>query len=97
MTALGVLPGFLPDDPDDELLAATIAANPAHVGLGIERGTAPVIRGNDIRAIGKGTVKLYLAKGDDQEAKIDSFKSGDRLDLVELRRAAAKRAGKEKE
>jgi cyanophycinase len=95
--ALGVLTGFLPDDPRDERLSAAIAVNPAQVGLGFEPGTALVIRGNDMRVVGKGTVKVYLAKGANQEARIDSFKSGERLDLVELRRAAAKRAGKEKE
>lgn len=93
--ALRVLPGFLLADPRSDGLSEAIAANPAQVGLGIEPGTAVVIRGRDMRVVGKGTVKVYLAMGAKQEAKIDSFKSGDRLDLVELRRAAAKRAGKE--
>jgi cyanophycinase len=92
--ALGILPGFLPDDPDDERLSTAIAANPAQVGLGIEPGAAVVIRGKNMRVIGKGTVKVHLAKGAKQEAKIDTFKPGDRLDLVELHRAAATRAGK---
>jgi cyanophycinase len=95
--ALGVLTGFLPGDPRDERLRAAIAVNPAQVGLGIEPGAALVIRGNDMRVIGKGTVKVYLAKGANQETRIDAFKSGERLDVGELRRAAAKRAGQEKE
>src|SRR5262245_32568353 len=81
---LGVLPGFLPDDPKKERLAAAIAANPAHVGLGIAPGAALVIRGNDMRVIGKGTVTVHLAKGAEQEAKIDTFRPGDRLDRAEL-------------
>jgi len=93
--ALGVLAGFLPCDPRSDEIEEAIAANPSQVGLGIGPGTAVVIRGKDMRVVGKGTVKTFLAKGANQEVKVDSFKSGDRLDVVELRRAAAKRAGKE--
>jgi len=78
--ALGLLTGFLLGDPDKEGLAATVAAQPAHVGLGIEPGTAVVIRGKEMRVLGNGTVNVYLAKGANQEARTDAFKSGDRLD-----------------
>jgi hypothetical protein len=90
-----VLPGFLLDDDDQfKRLATAIAANPGHVGLRMESGAAGVIHGKDMRVIGKGTLTVHLAKGAQQEAKIDTFKPGDRVDLSELRRAAATRAEK---
>lgn len=95
--SLGLLPGFLIYDRGDvELLAAEIAANPAKVGLMIDPAAAVVIRGKAIRVIGDGTVTFGLAKGAGKAAKIETLKSGGQLDLIELRRAAASRAGKGK-
>jgi cyanophycinase len=95
--SLGLLPGFLIHDRGDvERLADAIAANPANVGLMIDPAAAVVIRGKNIRVIGEGTVTVGLAKGAGKEAKIETLKSGGQLDLIELRRAAVSRAGKEK-
>jgi cyanophycinase-like exopeptidase len=85
-----------PTSGDVELLADEIAANPAKVGLMIDPTAAVVIRGKNIRVIGEGTVTVGLAKGAGKEAKIETLKSGGQLDLIELRRAAASRAGNEK-
>ena len=71
-----------------------MAANPAYVGMTIDYGTAVEISGNNLRVIGKGTVMVRLAKGAGQAEKSDARKAGARLDIVELRCAAAER-GKE--
>jgi len=95
--SLGLLPGFLIHDRGDfERLADVIAANPAKVGLMIDPAAAVVIRGKNLRVIGGGTVIVRLANGAGKEAKIDTLKSGGQLDVIELRRAAASRAGKKK-
>jgi cyanophycinase len=95
---LGLLPGFLIEDRSDpERFPEAIAANPATVGLMIDRAAAVVIRGKNLRVIGDGTVTVRLAKGAGQEAQVATLKPGGQLDLVEIRRAAASRAGKEKE
>jgi cyanophycinase len=94
---LGFLPGFLIDeDGDPGPFAAAAAANPAYVGLVIEPGAAVEVRGKTVRVIGGGTVTVRLAKGSGKEAKLDTLRSGAQLDLIELRREAASRAGKEK-
>lgn len=89
----GFLPGFLIDDGGDDFAIAT-AANPAYVGLTVEPGAAVEIRGKTLRVIGKQTVTIHLAKGAAQEAKTDTLRTGARLDLIELRRAAASRGAK---
>jgi cyanophycinase len=95
---LGLLPGFLiNDDGDKGRFVEAAAANPACVGLTIDPGTAVEIRGKNMRIVGEGSVTVRLAKGADQEEKIEILKSGAKLDLIELRRAAATRVGKQKE
>lgn len=95
---LGLLPGFLiNDDGDKGRFAEAAAANPASVGLTIDPGTAVEFRGKIMRIVGEGSVTVRLAKGAGQEEKIEILKSGANLDLIELRRAASMRAGKQKE
>ena len=96
-TALGLLAGFLLDDRSDaEQFADAVAANPAKVGLMIDATTVVVIRDKTLRVSEGGSVVVRLAKGAGQEAKVETLKSGAQLDVVELRRAAAIRAGKAK-
>jgi cyanophycinase len=93
--SLGLLLGFqIHDRGDVERLADAVAANPAKVGLLIDPAAAVVIRGKNMRVIGDGTVTVGLAKGAGKEAKIQTLKAGGQLDLIELRREAASRAGK---
>jgi len=95
---LGLLPGFLiNDDGDKGRFVEAAAANPTCVGLTIDPGTAVEIRGKNMRIVGEGSVTVRLAKGAGQEEKIEILTSGAKLDLIELRRAAAIRVGKQKE
>jgi cyanophycinase len=95
---LGLVPHFAMLDDDTErgrprLLEGAVA-NPDHVGLTIDPGTAVVIRGTHMRVIGEGSVTIRLAKGAGQEAKIDTLKSGGQLDVRDLQSAAAAKAKK---
>jgi cyanophycinase len=95
--ALGLLSGFLVEDGSDrDRVVEAVAANPATVGLMIDAAAAVVIHGRSMRVIGDGTVIVRLAKGTGQEAQINTLRPGGQLDVIELRRAAASKAGNEK-
>jgi cyanophycinase len=95
--ALGLLSGFLVEDGSDrDRVVEAVAANAATVGLMIDAAAAVVIHGRSMRVIGDGTVIVRLAKGTGQEAQINTLKPGGQLDVIELRRAAASKAGNEK-
>jgi cyanophycinase len=94
---LGLLPGFLIDDDGSKgRFAEAAAANPAYVGLALDPGTAVEIRGKNMRVVGAGSITVRMAKGAGQEEKVETLKSGAKLDLMELRHAAATRSGKQK-
>jgi cyanophycinase len=97
---LGFLPGFVVDQhflarKRAKRLEGVIAANPAFVGLGIDEGTALVVRGRVARVIGDSSVTVCVTKGAGKRAAADEYGAGSLLDLVQLRRAAANRAAKE--
>jgi cyanophycinase len=97
---LGFLPGYVIDQhftarKREKRLEGVIAANPAWIGLGIDEGTALVIRGRVARVIGEGAVTVCVAKGPGRPAAADAHKAGSLLDIVQLRRAAANRAAKD--
>jgi cyanophycinase len=94
---LSFLPGFVIDQhftarKREKRLEGVIAANPQWVGLGIDEGTAVVIRGRVARVIGEGSVAVCIAKGAGRSAAKDGHEAGSLLDIVQLRRAAANRA-----
>ena len=87
---------MIDDDGKVGRIGDAIAANPAYVGLTIEPGTAVEIRGKDMRVIGEGTAKVWLAQGVGKEAEVNTLKSGTQLDLIQLRREAVSRLGQRK-
>ncbi len=89
----GLLQGFIVDG--GKRLESTIAKHPGYVGLGLELGTAVVIRGRVTRVLGEDAVTVYVGKGAGKAAATDEYKAGSLLDIVQLRRAAANRAAKE--
>ena len=94
---LDLLPGtivdqhFLAKNRTDRLQRA-VDANPDHVGLGIDEGTAIIVRGREIEVVGRSTVTVYLAASDQRPARVETLKAGTQADLVALRRAAVARS-----
>lgn len=93
----GFLPGFVVDQhfvarSRQKRLQGVIADNPGYVGLGIDEGTAVVVRGRSIRVIGESTVTVCLPAGAGKPATADADKAGKLHDLFQLRRAAANRS-----
>jgi cyanophycinase len=97
---LGLLPGFVIDQHftarhREKRLEDVIAANPAWVGLGIDEGTAMVVRGRQAWVIGEGAVTVCIAKGAGRPAAADAYKVKSLVDIVQLRRAATNRDAKD--
>lgn len=95
----GLLPGFVVDQhfvarSRQKRLAGVVAANPGYVGLGIDEGTAVVARGRTLEVVGQSTATVVLAAGAGEPESAQASKPGTRLDLIELRKAAAGRAAK---
>jgi cyanophycinase len=87
----GLLPGFVVDQHfvarnRQKRLAGVIATNSGFVGLGIDEGTAVIARGRTLEVVGTSTVTVVFAGDRTQVAK-----AGTKLDLAELRKAAATR------
>jgi cyanophycinase len=94
---LGLMPGFLIDrnfrDPKSEKpTQAALESNPGYAGLGLDRDAAVVVRGRTLRVIGEGSATASWAKSATKPHKDEVVKSGGRLDLFQVRRAAAFRA-----
>lgn len=101
----GFLPGFVVDQHfvargRQKRLQGVIAANPHLVGLGIDEGTALIVKGRTARVVGDSTVTVCLAAGAGRPALAEERrKSRDPqaglIDLFQVRRAAANRASKD--
>jgi cyanophycinase len=92
----GLLPGFIIDQHflarnRQQRLAGVVTAHPEFVGLGIDEGTAVIVRGRSLRVIGKSAVTVLLAAEAGKPVQMRAAKAGTVLDLVELRKAAATR------
>jgi cyanophycinase len=73
-------------------LTAVLAAQPGYFGLGIDAGTALVIRGRRIRILGDSSVTVCLSEAAHRPARQFELTAGRSADLVALRRAAIARA-----
>ncbi|MFO0935346.1 MAG: cyanophycinase [Gemmataceae bacterium] len=62
------------------------------VGLGIDEGTAAIVTGRTIRAVGSSTVTVILSPGANRPRGETTLNHGKIADLMQLRRAAANRA-----
>ena len=94
---LDLLPGFIVDQhfserKRQERLVGAIAKNPSLVGLGLDEGTAALVKGRSLRVLGAGSAHFLLAAGADRPASTLSLKAGKEADVVQLRRAARDRA-----
>lgn len=93
---LGLIPGaivdqhFLARERKPRLMEA-LAQNPGLVGLGIDEGTALVVRGRMLRCVGDSSVTICLAAGAGKEAAEIVLKPGQASDLTMYRRAARDR------
>jgi cyanophycinase len=65
---------------------------PGLLGLGIDEGTALVVRGREMRVLGESTVTVCLAGSPSRPPKTIALKAGTVADLTALRRAAIARA-----
>lgn len=93
----GFLPGIVVDQHFTQRnrlprLQGVLDKYPGFAGLGIDESTAVVVSGRGIRVLGEGTVTACWAKSADRPARADVLKPGDRLDLLQVRRAAHARA-----
>jgi cyanophycinase len=76
-------------------LEGVIAANPGRVGLGLDEGTAIVIRGRVARVIGDSTLTVCAPKPGGKGTSLEEFKAGSLVDLVQYQRAALNRVAKD--
>ena len=95
-TGFGFLPGTIVDqhfrkrNRQDRLMRA-MQLRPGTVGVGIDEGTALLVRGRSLEVIGDSDVCLCLSPSPQRPARVDSLAAGHRADLVAWRRAAATR------
>ena len=71
---------------------AAVTMHPECFGLGIDEGTAVVVRGRRIEVLGHSTATVILAPSAGRPLKELKFKAGDVHDLTMLRRAALERS-----
>lgn len=95
-SGLGLLPGTIIDQhflkrKRQTRLEAALDKHRGLVGIGIDEGTAVVVRGRAIEVLGSSTVTVMLADGAQRAAEQLQLQSGDRHDLTALRRAARDR------
>jgi cyanophycinase len=73
-------------------LVEAVRMHPARFGLGIDEGTAAVVKGREVRIVGKSSVVVALAASSIRPARLITLNSGDVADLTTFRRAARERA-----
>jgi cyanophycinase len=64
-----------------------------HFGIGVDEGTAALVRGRRIEVLGDHTVTLALAARNGRDERVVTRKPGEGVDLVAWQRAARDRAG----
>ena len=85
---------FLKRNRQPRLIKA-LSENPGHFGIGIDEGTAVIVRGRSIHTLGDSTATIMLAAGAGRPLREFVLKSGDRADLTALRRAARDRTAEQ--
>lgn len=73
-------------------LSQAILKNPDRFGLGIDEGTAVIVRGRTMFAMGKGSATILLAQTDARPEATWSISQGERADLTAIRRMVANRS-----
>ncbi len=83
---------FLKRNREDRLFKA-LAKRPGLVGVGIDEGTALLVKGRRMEVLGESSVTVCLAPSATRPARTIELKVGKTADLTALRRAAVARAG----
>lgn len=73
-------------------LVAALAARPGRFGLGVDEGTAVIVRGRELRVLGASEALLVLPASDGKAQRVARLAAGDRADLTTWQRAARQRA-----
>lgn len=93
----GFLPGAVVDQHflarnREARLVGLLAANAGLFGVGIDEGTAVIVRGKQMRVVGNSKTVFYLSEGAGKEASSKAFTAGQTTDLLEWQAAAVERA-----
>jgi cyanophycinase len=75
-------------------LMGVLREHPGHFGIGVDEGTAAVVKGRDLNVVGASTVSVLLPPSGARPEEETILRAGDVADLTALRRAARDRAGK---
>ncbi len=73
-------------------LTGTLKQHPGYFGVGIDEGTAVVVRGRMMKVLGDSTVTVCLSASKKRDAKQYELSAGNIADLTALRRAAIARS-----
>jgi cyanophycinase len=73
-------------------LAGVLEKHPGLLGLGIDEGTALVVRGRQMTVLGESSVSVCLASSPSRPARTVTLKAGTVADLTSWRRAARARS-----
>jgi cyanophycinase len=76
-------------------LVHTIDKHRDHFGIGIDESTAVLVRGRQMRVVGKGNATVVLPEGAGRPQKEFVIKAGGFVDLTALRRTVRDRNGKQ--
>ncbi len=92
-TGFDVVPGVIIDQHFSQRerqprLMNALGRHPGLVGLGIDEGTALIVRGRQLDVLGEGRVSVCITEGNGRAATQTVLKPGMPADLVGLRRAA---------
>jgi cyanophycinase len=84
---LGLLQGAVVDQHFSQRdrqtrLVGVLEKHPGLVGLGIDEGTALIVTGNHLRAVGSGRVTLYLGTDGKPASSTYRLSANDEADLV---------------
>jgi cyanophycinase len=72
-------------------LRAAVQQHPTRWGIGIDEGTAVVVRGRRLQVVGDRGVTICLARTDESDEVFERFEAGAIIDLTAWRRAARQR------
>jgi cyanophycinase len=76
-------------------LKTALTLRPGHVGVGVDEGTALVVRGRRFEVVGDSEVVLYLPESKQKPLKETRISQGQSADYVTLCRSALERAAEE--
>jgi cyanophycinase len=72
-------------------LVGVLAKHPGLFGLGVDEGTAAIVRGRTVQVRGNSVVVTVLSAGANRPLLVTKLKAGDKADLIALSRAAIAR------